>query len=69
MRTRQWFEWVQNSIENKTYLLMPNEVDEFVLLISPKVGFTFNQAFTRLTGREVNSTMENLKLVVEYLPG
>lgn len=70
MRTRQYFKfekideskgaWVESG-----YLLMPNEVTEFERLMSDRVGFSFNQAFQRLTGRDANDGIRNVTLFLE----
>lgn len=61
--------WGDVELEDKHYLLLFNEVKEFNRLTSPDVGFDFYKAFERLTGKTWDpDSMQDLKLVVEYLP-
>lgn len=47
------------------FLLMPDEVEEFKLLVTR--GLSFNESFTRLTGKEVTPDMGQVALVVELV--
>jgi hypothetical protein len=51
--------------EQKGYLLMPNEVTEFICLQSKDYGLSFEYAFERITGK-LFSDLKDVKLVIEY---
>lgn len=65
MRTRQYFTWEAqpgempgiNGSKERTWLLMPNEVEEFKRLTGPGFDLSFEYAFQRITGREYNKTV------------
>jgi hypothetical protein len=69
MKQNQCFKWSSldetNVISERRFLMMPNEVEEFHRLTGEGIEFTFNEAFERITGREVTHRMHELRLVVE----
>jgi hypothetical protein len=70
VKTKQYFKYkyyndYKGAYDDSGYLVVPDEVEYFKKLVN-ELGFTYEKAFERITGRDSTRT-KDLTLIVEYV--